>query len=80
MRILDITADTAIKNIVLYLKPEEAKDLYASLGALLNRNDFNNHEHIDDATYEHEITVVLYDEQNIESLNERSKKIILQDM
>ena len=79
MRILDIDADTAIKNILLYLKVGEAKELYDSIGTLLRKNDFSDHEHIDDASFEHEVTIVLYDEQYMGSLSERSKKIILED-
>ena len=80
MRILDTNADAAVKNIILYLKAEEAKELYDSIGILLKENDFNHHAHIDDASFEHEITLVLYDEQHMGSLNERSKKIIVEDV
>jgi hypothetical protein len=79
MRILDTGADKAIKNIILYLRIEEAKELYDSLGTLLKDCD-NNHAHIDDESFEHETTVVIYDEQHIELLNERSKKIIMEDI
>jgi hypothetical protein len=47
---------------------------------LLQDDDFENHAHIDDESFEHETTVVLYDERNIESLSERSKKVILEDI
>jgi len=80
MRILDTNSDTAIKNIILYLKAEEAKELYDSIGALLKENDLKDHAHVDDAAFEHEVTVVLYDERKVELLNERSKEIILKDM
>jgi hypothetical protein len=79
MRILDTKADTAIKNIILYLRIEEAEELYDSIGALLEANDFSNHAHISDALFKHEVTVVLYDEAHIESLSERSKTVILDD-
>jgi len=80
MRIFDTNADTTLNDIVLYLKLEEAKELYDSIGILLKKGDFNDHAHIDDASYEHEVTVVLYDEQKTESLSERSKKIVLDDI
>ena len=79
MRILNVNNDTAAKNVILYLKVEEAKELYDSIGMLLDKIDFNNHVHIDDSSYEHEVTVVLYDEQQMDSLSERSKRIILED-
>lgn len=80
LRILDTNTNTAIKNIILYLKIEEAKELYDSIGTLLKGEKSIDHAHVNDISFKHEITVVLYDEQKIESLNERSKKIILNDM
>ena len=80
MRILDVDNNIAINNTTLYLRIEEAKELYDSIGALLKANDFSEHIHINDASYEHEITIVLYDEQQMGSLSERSQKIILKDV
>ena len=79
MRILDSNNDISIKDVVLYLKAEEAKEFYNSIGLLIEANDYSNHAHIDDASHEHAITVVLYDEHQLDSLSERSKKIILED-
>ena len=76
IRILDVNTDKAIRNIVLYLKIEEAREVYDSLGMLLKENDFGAHAHINDESYEHELTVVLYDEQNMSSLSKRSIEII----
>ena len=80
MRILNSDFDTAIKNVILYLKPEEAKELYDSLGVLLKNNNFSEHIHINDVDFEHEVTMLLYDEKQMDSLNERSKKIIIEDL
>ena len=80
MRILDTNANTAIKNVILFLEVKEAKELYDSIGMLLKENNFAYHAHIDDTSYEHEVTVVLYDAQHMESLSERSKKTILEDI
>ena len=62
MRILNQDTDNSIKNVTLYLKPEEAKELYDSIGMLLEDGNFEMHEHVCDKTYDHEITVVLYDD------------------
>jgi len=80
MRILDTINDSALKNVILYMKINEAKELYDSIGQLLDKIDFNNHAHINDELYEHEITVVLYDEKHTDSLSERSKEIIFEDI
>jgi len=79
MRILDNNTDNAVRDITLYLKFEEAEQLYDSVGMLLKEKDFSIHVHINDASYNHEITIVLYDEGQMECLNERSKKIILEN-
>jgi len=75
MRILNADNDIAIKDIILYLRAEEAKQLYHSIDILLQRNDLAEHIYID-AEYTHEITVLLYDEKQVKSLDEHSKKII----
>ena len=79
MRILDTDTNLASKNIVLYLKLEEAKELYDSIGLLLKENSYNTHLHITDESFDHEVTVLLYDEHQVETLNERSKQLILED-
>jgi len=79
MRIFDCDADKSIKTIILYLKIEEAIELYDSLNTLTKRNELTDHTHINDSTFEHEITISLYDEQKIDMLNDNSKEIILNE-
>ena len=79
MRIFDCDADKSIKTIILYLKIEEAIELYDSLNTLTKRNELTDHTHINDSTFEHEITISLYDEQKIDMLNDKSKEIILNE-
>ena len=80
MRVFDPNTDTTLKDVVLYLKANEAKELLDSLSEMLETNDLNSHSHINDVSFEHEITVVLYEEQQIDKLNERSQKIIIEDI
>ena len=77
MRILNTDADKALKNVILYLKVEEAKELYDSIGMLLKEDVSKSHVHVNDSSFEHELTIVLYDEEKIELLNERALQIIL---
>jgi len=72
--------DAALDNVILCLRIHEAKELYDLIGILLESNDFNRHEHVNDASYEHEFTVLLYDEQQTDLYNERMKKLILDDV
>jgi hypothetical protein len=36
------------------------------------------HLHVSEETYQREVTVLLYDETNVNTLNERSRKLILE--
>jgi len=78
MRILDGTSDNALTDVYIYLTIEEAKEMLDSLAALLEKPD-NNHTHIDDNEYKHEITISIYTEDNIKYFNKRSQKLILED-
>ena len=80
MRIFDQENDKALKSVILYLKLEEAKELLNDLKDAVEKNDVNFHAHVNDDEYAHEITLLIYDEKNIEPLNERSKKLIKQDI
>lgn len=80
MRILECSTDQSVKNIILYLNKEEAKELYDSIEILIQGNDDASHAHINDSTFEHEVTLLIYDENKLESLDERSKNIILYDI
>ena len=77
MRILDFDNNLALKSVVLYLRKEEAEELSSSIKDLILAEEDKNHSHVNDITYEHEITVVLYDDKNLESLNKRSQDLIL---
>lgn len=80
MRILDVVSSKSLKSVLLYLKIDEAKELYGDLKSLIEANDLYNHCHIDDQDYSHEITMVIYDEKDTHMLDERSQKIILKDI
>ncbi len=80
MRILDADHDKALKNVIIYLQPEEAKELMNDLAELVEANDLKKHAHVNDLEYKHELTVVLYNENNLNGLNDRSRKLIEQDI
>ena len=79
MRILDEDNDKAIKNVMILLTIEEASEMRDDLEAMLLKNDFNAHTHINDILYEHEMTVAIYKEGEIDYFNERTKKLVLMD-
>lgn len=75
MRILDVDTDRALHNIGLYLTPEEARQLLGYLEDLLKDPD-NNHAHLTDSEYQHEITISIYTDSNVFFYDERSKRLI----
>lgn len=78
MRILDENSDKSLENVILYLTQSEASELRDALDDLL-KNPLNNHVHISNENYQKEITVCLYDVNNLDDFNKRSKKLILDD-
>lgn len=79
MRILDQGSNKAIKNVILYLTIEEASELKDDLESLISTYKSNEHTHINDLQYTHEITIAIYDENNLDGFDERSKEVILLD-
>jgi hypothetical protein len=79
MRILDQDSDKATSNVLLLLTSQEASELRDELERLLQSGHDEDHGHIDDRDYEHEITIVLYTDDKTSKFNERVKKLINQD-
>ena len=44
---------------------------------MLQKNDSNEHTHINDTEFEREMTVAIYNSEEISSFNERTRKLIL---
>ncbi len=78
MRILDETSDKSLENTTLYLTFMEASHLRDSLNQLL-KEPLNNHAHISSEDYQKEITVCIYDVNNLQGFSERSKNLIVND-
>ena len=75
MRILNSELNTPIDNVGIYLTRDEAKQLRDYLEQLLEEPELH-HIHVNDENYEYEITVSVYDQNNLESFDERSRKLI----
>lgn len=78
MRLLDQDSSMALKNLILFLTANEAREVIDGLQDLLEKQD--GHTHISDNDLSHEITLVIYDPENLDGLHERSKKLILDDI
>lgn len=77
MRILDQSDDKSLSRVTLYLLTSEAEELRDSLNSLLERS--SHHEHTPSADYTKEVTVTLYDVNNLESFDDRSRRLIVGD-
>ena len=78
MRILDEISNKSLKNVTLYLTPLEASELRDSLDELLKK-PLNNHAHISNESFQKEITVCVYDVNNLNGFNDRSIDLIVND-
>jgi hypothetical protein len=74
MRILNLDTNEKINQVTIYLTSSEAKELKDSLDNLLKNN--SHHEHISDDSYQTEITVCIYEKDNIGEFDTRPKKLI----
>jgi hypothetical protein len=75
MRILNLDTNEKINQATIYLTNSEAKELKDSLENLLENN--SHHEHISDNSFQTEITVCIYEKDNIGKFDARSRKLIL---
>jgi hypothetical protein len=77
VRILDLQTEKSLKKIVLYLTLSEANEMNDDLQSLIKKfGKPMQHEHVNDENYEHEVTLVLYDENNLEGFDKISIKLI----
>ena len=77
MRILD-ESSKSLENIILYLTYSEASELKDGLDDLLKK-PLNNHIHVSNENFQKEITVCIYDKDNLKGFNERSIDLIIND-
>jgi hypothetical protein len=58
---------------------EEAAELRDDLERILQKDSSNEHTHLNDIEFAHEMTIAIYNNGEIGSFNERAKKLILKD-
>jgi hypothetical protein len=79
MRILDEENDKALNGLTLYLTMSEASELKDSLEAIL-ADPIGRHEHVTSKDGSKEITVCIYDMGGLDQFDDRSKKLITDDV
>ena len=77
MRILDESADKKLDRVMIYFTKEEASEMKDSLELLLSNK--TAHYHINDESFEKEITISLYSKEDLSHFDARSKKLIEED-
>ncbi len=78
MRILDVGDGHPLREVCLYLTLSEAEEMIDGLQGLVARPQ-DQHAHVNDDTYEHEITLAVYTDGNLDQFDDRSKKLIADD-
>ena len=78
MRILNQDKMRQSKNFI-NVNISEATELRDELERLLSQSIKNDHGHINDEDYKGELTVALYDCQQINEFNQRVKTLILEN-
>ncbi len=76
MRLLDEDRNQAVMGLTLLLTPAEARELASKLSGLLEADWDGNHFHVNDASYERELTVAIYTKENLTSFDDRSRELI----
>ncbi len=76
MLVYDPNSNRPIDNATIFLTVEEAKELHDDLASLIARPS-ENHAHIYSCDYQREVTVCVYDAQKIDSLDEKTRKLLI---
>ena len=78
MRILNELTDKSLENITLYLTMSEALKLRDGLNDLLKK-PMNNHIHVSNEDFQKEVTICIYDINNLNGFDQRSVDLIKDD-
>jgi hypothetical protein len=78
MRILDDVTSTALRSVTVYLTVAEAHELRDKVASVLSSREVH-HEHIPSDDFQKEITIAIYEDRPIQSFDQRSRRLILED-
>jgi hypothetical protein len=79
MRILNQDTDKSVKNLLILLTREEAMELKDDLEQLISKGQDQDHAHLNDADFQREITVAIYNSEKCWFFNDRVKQLIAED-
>jgi hypothetical protein len=75
MKIYDEQSKRVLSNVTIFLTPEEARELADSADDLA-ANPQHHHRHINDKTFQQEVTLAVYTRENFNEFDEESRKLI----
>lgn len=82
MRIHDMGRDQTCDEVTLFLTRSEVEQFRSYLEQALDwkgPSPSGEHAHFHDEEYDHEIIICVYDENDLEGLHERAKRVIHED-
>lgn len=75
MDIYDPINEKSLESLTLYITIDEAKELYDDLAKLI-ADPIGNHTHINSSDYKKELTVCIYDPENMNLFNKATKNLL----
>lgn len=80
MRLLNNDSNKKMDDITILLTHEEICELRDAINEILESEQTGYHSHINDATYTKEITIAIYNDENVKYFNERCQTLIMEDV
>lgn len=78
MRFLNQENEQSINDILLLLTYEEACEIRDDLERLISSEKLNDHCHINDAEFKHELTLSIYNESDLDGYQDNIRKLIFE--
>ena len=79
MYILDDLTNKKLDSITLILNENEIRQLIGYAKQLLEKKSSSDHYHLSSEDYQKEITICIYNSENIKQFNDRIQKLIMDD-
>lgn len=77
MRFLNQENGQSMNDILLLMTYQEACEIRDDLERLISSGKLNDHSHINDAEFKHELTLSIYNENDLDGYQENIRKLIL---
>jgi len=75
MKIYDEKSKRVLSNVTIFLTPEEAREM-GDAAHDLAAHPQHHHHHVNDKTFQLEVTLAVYTRENFNEFDEESRKLI----